>query len=826
MAGKDAEVRRHTFLQHPSLPSLPISVRGPKRVKNKTKAERIGPRKRNRKKCRPAGSAAATTFVSVKEGAKSVTNIEMSASTTGKLWNVFAEFFPEPKHFLPKGGRKSKQFTESLTLSSYAEPIVPPCSAREDNHHFMWEEPTTLQSVTEAHRSPERGGRKIPLLQHGQTQNKQTSVSSGMERGVSVSSDLSTWSSASIPFAKSAMDELHLARLNRKWWTSYVIAAADVERVRRIDEEHEEEQRERRERQEWALRAMEAEQARIIEEYRKNQDADTVKTTKHVDDYIVVCPNCARGCEYEGPLHDITRHLMQCEYVGRENALEQNVGAANEKSEEYVIMCPFAYFGCNHCCVKDELEDHMKVCRFRGSTREEEEADRQNAILDVIVAAEEEQQRRVEALGMIQAIPTPLQQIMETQTEMLQRQIGEELRSFTSDCWRVMELRRGQYETIIASIGNILSTTAPGVIAVPYGSYVTGLALPQSDLDLVLVEESTDDHVRNLQNDGILQRLAERLQTETWVGALKIIITAVVPVIKFVASLPLTSGELCVVPVDITVRSNDHTGIAGVGFVKTMAKNIPHIIPVTLFLKKCLRERELGDPFSGGLASYGIFLLVTSVALRHASLPGFGVGDDLMDKSVESLWEKKVICENVHGMEYGSDIADAFCQVLLTDTQRNSSPLTYRRKRSISSGSNGEMDLAHDGAPISERDPIRLGRLFMHVLHFLGHGFEPEVDNVSLIYSDTTKTDDMDPMILDDPLSPGNNVGRRCYRISEIQKLCSDALTELYSILIRGKKHTSSKKLSSSKAIDLNESGINSSPKVLEAVFLKNKPST
>jgi len=691
----------------------------------------------------------------------------------------------------------------------------------------MWEEPTTLQ-LAEARRSPERGGRKTyPLRQqtNAQIQSKQTSVSSGMENSDSVSSDQSTWSSTSIPFAKSAMDELHLARLNRKWWTSYVIAAADVERLRRIDEEHEEEQRERRERQEWAFRAMEAEQARIIEEYRKNQDVDTVKATKHVDDYIVVCPNCARGCEYEGPLHDITRHLMQCKYVGRENALEQNSGASSEKSEEYVIMCPFAYFGCNHCCVKDELEDHMKVCRFRGSTREEEEADRQSAILDVIVAAEEEQQRRVEALGMTQAIPTPLQQIMETQTEMLQRQIGEELRSFTSDCWRVMELRRGQYETIIASIGNILNATAPGVIAVPYGSYVTGLALPQSDLDLVLVDESTDDHVRNLHSDGILQRLAERLKMETWVGALKIIITAVVPVIKFVASLSLSNGERCVVPVDITVRSKDHTGIAGVGFVKTMAKNIPHIIPVTLFLKKCLRERELGDPFSGGLASYGIFLLVTSVALRHASLPGVGADDDLADKSVQSLWEKKIICENVHGMEYGSDIADAFCQVLLTDTQHNSSPLTCRRKRSISSGSNGEMNLAHDGAPVSERDPIRLGRLFMHVLHFLGHGFEPEVDNVSLIYSDTTKTDDMDPMILDDPLSPGNNVGRRCYRISEIQKLCSDALTELYSILIRGKKHTSSKKLTS-KAIDLNQSDTNKSSKVLEAVFLKNKPAT
>ena len=40
-------------------------------------------------------------------------------------------------------------------------------------------------------------------------------------------------------------------------------------------------------------------------------------------------------------------------------------------------------------------------------------------------------------------------------------------------------------------------------------------------------------------------------------------------------------------------------------------------------------------------------------------------------------------------------------------------------------------------------------------------------------------------LLLDDPLIIGNNVGRRCYRISEIQMKCANALTKLYRILNR-----------------------------------------
>ena len=96
-----------------------------------------------------------------------------------------------------------------------------------------------------------------------------------------------------------------------------------------------------------------------------------------------------------------------------------------------------------------------------------------------------------------------------------------------------------------------------------------------------------------------------------------------------------------------------------------------------------------------------------------------------------------------------------------------------------------------------ERKSVALGRLFMHILHFLGQTFDPTRDHISILHGGIFPRKNIpndvgvDPLLLDDPLLPGNNVGIRCYRISEIQMKCANALTKLYRILnrfkIRGK---------------------------------------
>lgn len=297
----------------------------------------------------------------------------------------------------------------------------------------------------------------------------------------------------------------------------------------------------------------------------------------------------------------------------------------------------------------------------------------------------------------------------------------------------------------------------------------------------------------------VLLNLSTELKNAPWASNVQYIPTAIVPVLKFVALIPraqqsseCNEEKYFSIPVDITVQNFQHAGIATVEFVKTVAKCIPQIVPVTILLKKCLKQKGLLDPFSGGLPAYGLFLLVTSIVLQHVEI--FDIEGFLEENQDDSSFTctSPPPCDKFteEQKSYGKETAISVCKsVMYAQSQQvSTSPRgkSRLRARSISRGTEGEF-----GEEDKNRDIIRLGRLFMHVLHFIGRTFDPEIDNVSIRYGSLGAAGNLDPIMLDDPLSPGNNVGRRCYKISEIQKLCGDALTRLYSILVRSKGHHS-----------------------------------
>jgi DNA polymerase sigma len=821
-----------------SLPPLPIYVNGPRRLRNKTKAERNGPRKRRRKKKKPDGAAA---------GAPAAPEPALKASGGGEVGasprspkhsqNVNLSFpnfqfgRPQYAHNIPYLDNSyqteqmpmhhlRKQRKRPSIHEAFFPPRRTPANAQSSSplgtsddilysHYFDASIPTGGDGNFVDSGNMHYKNEGVPSFspQHAPLSPPRTVPGMLLTTPPSPPRVASWWANASQDHGVG----------NGHFWTSYVTAAAEVERKRRIDEHLEEEQKERRERQEWARRAIEAEQARILEEYKLNQDYDTVEASSagYTEDYIVVCPNSARGCVYEGKLRNIARHLLQCEFAGentRDGTADENV---DFHDEEYAIMCPYAYFGCDHCCTKKKLEAHIQSCSFRGATREDEAKARRESIISAIAATEEEQQRRVveEAQRRHELSnddgrsgSTPLQKVMELQTEILQRRIGEELIEFSMQCRASMDWRRSYCENIIHRISVLLEKINPHVFIIPYGSYATGFSLPESDLDLVLASRSKLDDEQNgrelLESDlnDILLSLSKELNTSQWASSVQLITTAIVPVMKFVVSLPHTQQNSDVldvekdftIPVDITVQNLQHAGIATVEFVKTIAKCVPQIVPVTILLKKCLKQKDLLDPFSGGLPAYGLFLLVTSIVLQHVEI--FDIEGILEENQDDSSFTctSPLPCEKFIEKQknYGKDTAVSICEsIMFAQSQKASkSPggKTRLRARSVSRGTEAEL-----GEEDQKRDIIRLGRLFMHILHFIGRSFEPEIDNVSIRYGGLGPVGNIDPIMLDDPLSPGNNVGRRCYKISEIQKLCGDALTELYSILVRRKGHHS-----------------------------------
>ncbi|OQR97930.1 hypothetical protein ACHHYP_09454 [Achlya hypogyna] len=133
-----------------------------------------------------------------------------------------------------------------------------------------------------------------------------------------------------------------------------------------------------------------------------------------------------------------------------------------------------------------------------------------------------------------------------------------------------------------------------------YGSYSTGIWLPTSDIDIVIlgVGDPTQSPVVHLK------RLAAQLQSEKWVESIVMVDTAKIPLLKLVS---LDSS----VPIDITFESaNTHSGLMARDLVKSLVDEVPELYPLAIVFKQLLRERGLNDVYSGGVSSYSIVLMI------------------------------------------------------------------------------------------------------------------------------------------------------------------------------------------------------------------------
>ena len=139
--------------------------------------------------------------------------------------------------------------------------------------------------------------------------------------------------------------------------------------------------------------------------------------------------------------------------------------------------------------------------------------------------------------------------------------------------------------------------------AVLYGSYATGLCLPWSDLDVVLVGKTQN----SIAGPYLLNKLCFILKTKKWIQSFKIIDNTTIPIIKIV-----TSAEYEKMQIDISIQEEKHFGLKCVSLVKSYLSEYIVLEPLILALKTILKNANLNDPYSGGLSSYGLILMVVS----------------------------------------------------------------------------------------------------------------------------------------------------------------------------------------------------------------------
>ncbi|GAB2229923.1 hypothetical protein Droror1_Dr00014179 [Drosera rotundifolia] len=159
----------------------------------------------------------------------------------------------------------------------------------------------------------------------------------------------------------------------------------------------------------------------------------------------------------------------------------------------------------------------------------------------------------------------------------------------------------------IDSVFDVIEYIWPNCTAEVFGSFKTGLYLPSSDIDVVILGS-------NIKKPQLgLQALSRALSQRGIAKQIQVIGKARVPIIKFVEK---TSG------VSFDVSFDADNGPKAAEYIKDAIVRIPPLRPLCLILKVFLQQRELNEVYSGGIGSYALLsMLIAMLRSLNESKP-------------------------------------------------------------------------------------------------------------------------------------------------------------------------------------------------------------
>ncbi|XP_066350423.1 uncharacterized protein [Miscanthus floridulus] len=250
---------------------------------------------------------------------------------------------------------------------------------------------------------------------------------------------------------------------------------------------------------------------------------------------------------------------------------------------------------------------------------------------------------------------------------LMHNALHEEIDQFCKQVAAANLVRRPYINWAVKRVTRCLQDLWPRSRTNLFGSNATGLALPTSDVDLVVslppvrnlepIKEAGILEGRNGIKETCLQHAARCLTNQDWVrsDSLKTVENTAIPVIMLVADVPCDTnmsneyssvldgsqeysvnmlGEQGSPPrsdtsssegsnmlvcsklnkddcdivqsirLDISFKSPSHTGLQTAELVRELTQQFPAVVPLALILKKFLADRSLDHPYSGGLSSY------------------------------------------------------------------------------------------------------------------------------------------------------------------------------------------------------------------------------
>eukprot|EP01061_Rhynchopus_euleeides_P041699 TRINITY_DN72929_c0_g1_i1.p1 TRINITY_DN72929_c0_g1~~TRINITY_DN72929_c0_g1_i1.p1 ORF type:complete len:642 (+),score=228.84 TRINITY_DN72929_c0_g1_i1:179-1927(+) len=182
---------------------------------------------------------------------------------------------------------------------------------------------------------------------------------------------------------------------------------------------------------------------------------------------------------------------------------------------------------------------------------------------------------------------------------------------------------------VVNLMTQIADTLFPGSKTVVFGSLVTDLVLPTSDVDMTICYDKLDTG-DNFELHAAMDQLAQYIQKHNMCEDAypQVIKNTKVPLVKF------THKDTWI---DVDISFNAPNGRVNSEMVSIYRKKLPIITPLSTVIKYFLQQRGMHEPFTGGIGSYATSLMVIAFLQHHpayrrgADASSVGLGGLLVD---------------------------------------------------------------------------------------------------------------------------------------------------------------------------------------------------
>lgn len=160
-----------------------------------------------------------------------------------------------------------------------------------------------------------------------------------------------------------------------------------------------------------------------------------------------------------------------------------------------------------------------------------------------------------------------------------------------------------QRQWLVNSLTDLASQLFPGSEIKLFGSCVTGLALPTSDIDMVLLTGDNSNPVQTLRK---FSRAISKKKMSIR-GTLQVISKTKVPIIKFTDKKHNIKVDIC---------CNYENGPEAIEMINELQAT-PGVTELVLVVKQYLAQRELNVVNNGGVGSLSVLLMVSNFINMH-----------------------------------------------------------------------------------------------------------------------------------------------------------------------------------------------------------------